>query len=51
MKKTEDNDARSDSYYKERLEWGLNILIGYGKALKTMRAETEIFHDKFGNGM
>lgn len=49
--KTEDNDARSDSYYKERLEWCLNILIGYGKALKTMRKETEIFHDKFGNGM
>jgi len=49
--KTEDNDARSDSYYNERLEWCLNILIGYGKALKTMRKETEIFHDKFGNGM
>lgn len=49
--KTEDNDQRSDSYYKERLEWGLNILLGYGKALKTMRDSTEIHHDKFGNGM
>lgn len=46
-----DNDTRSDSYYKERLEWGLNILTGYGKALKTMREETEIHHEKFGNGM
>ena len=49
--KDEDNDARSDPYYKERLEWGLNILTGYGKALKTMRSETEIHHEKFGNGM
>jgi NAD(P)H-dependent FMN reductase len=49
--KDEDNDTRSDSYYKERLEWGLNILTGYGKALKTMREKTEIHHEKFGNGM
>lgn len=49
--KEEDNDQRSDSYYKERLKWGLNILLGYGKALKTMRADTEIHHEKFGNGM
>ena len=47
----EDNDQRSDSYYKERLKWGLNILLGYGKALKAMRADTEIHHEKFGNGM
>ena len=46
-----DNDARSDSYYKERLNWCLNILLGYGKALKTMRSETEIHNDKFSNGM
>jgi len=49
--KTEDNDEKSDSYYKERLNWCLNILHGYAKALKTMRAETEIHNDKFGNGM
>lgn len=47
----EDNDKRSDTYYKERLEWGLTILSGYGKALKTMREQTEVHHDKFGNGM
>lgn len=46
-----DNDEKSDSYYKERLKWGLNILVGYGKALKIMRTETEIHHEKFGNGM
>lgn len=49
--KAEENDERSDSYYKERLNWCLNILLGYGKALKTMRAETDIHHDKFSNGM
>ena len=47
----EDNDDKSDSYYKERLQWALNILLGYGKALKTMRNETEINNDKFSNGM
>ena len=47
----EDNDEKSDIYYKERLHWCLNILLGYGKALKTMRDETEIHNDKFSNGM
>ena len=47
----QDNDADSDSYYKSRLSWGLEILIGYGKALKTMRDTTKIHHDEFGNGM
>ncbi len=46
-----DNDQRSDGYYKERLSWCLDILLGYAKALKTMRAETEINNDKFSNGM
>lgn len=49
--KPSDNDDKSDPYYKERLNWCLNILYGYAKALKTMRAETEIHNDKFSNGM
>jgi len=49
--KEEDNDQRSDSFYKERLHWCLDILIGYGKALRTMRESTKIHHEKFGNGM
>lgn len=49
--KDEDNDAKSDRYYKERLDWGLKILLGYGKALKIMRDETDIHSDKFSNGM
>lgn len=50
-KNESDNDQRSDSYYKERLSWCLDILLGYGKALKSMRNEVQIHHDKFTNGM
>ena len=46
-----DNDERSDGFYKERLNWCLEILKGYGKALKSMRETTNIHHQKFGNGM
>lgn len=46
-----DNNEKSDSYYKERLDWGLNILLGYAKALKVVRDTVEIHNDKFSNGM
>lgn len=49
--RSEDNDPEADPYYRERLNWGLQILIGYGHALKTLRETTRIHHDKFGNGM
>lgn len=49
--KSEDNDEKSDKYYKERLNWCLKILQGYGTALKTMREQTKIHHDDFSNGM
>lgn len=49
--RAKDNDEKSDIYYKARLEWCLKILLGYGKALKTMRNETEIHHEDFSNGM
>ena len=47
----QDNDERSDSFYKSRLNWCLEILMGYGKALRGMRETTKIHHEKFGNGM
>ncbi|MCU7959469.1 MAG: NAD(P)H-dependent oxidoreductase [gamma proteobacterium symbiont of Bathyaustriella thionipta] len=50
-RKPEDNDTEADSYYKSRLNWCLDILIGYGKALKTMRNNTPVHHDDFANGM
>ncbi len=45
------NEEPADSYYRERIDWALGILLGYSKALKTMRETTQVFHDKFGNGM
>lgn len=45
------NDARSHGFYLERLHWSLDILKGYGKALKTVREEVEVHSQKFGNGM
>ncbi len=47
----QDNDQRSDTFYKDRLDWCLDILIGYGTALKTMRENTQVHHKKFSNGM
>ncbi len=47
----QDNDPDTDGYYKSRLNWGLGILVGYGRALKSMRDTTKIHHDDFGNGM
>lgn len=46
-----DNDASADTYFKERITWTLDILKAYATALKGMRENTEIHHDKFGNGM
>jgi NAD(P)H-dependent FMN reductase len=46
-----ENDTEADSYYRERIDWTLDLLQGYTTALKSMRETTEIFHDKFGNGM
>jgi NAD(P)H-dependent FMN reductase len=46
-----DNNPSSDEYYRERIDWSLDVLLGYAKALTSMRQSTPIFHDKFGNGM
>jgi len=45
------NNEKSDSFYRERLQWCLEILIAYGESLKTMRSKTKVIHEKFGNGM
>jgi len=47
----EENDQQSDDYYKERLAWSLDILIGYAEALKPLREKVQIHNDKFSNGM
>ncbi len=46
-----DNDTDADAYFKARISWTLGMLSGYAKALKAMRADTEIHHDDFSNGM
>ena len=52
LNKTEsDNNPETNSYFKERISWTLGILKGYADALKSMRENTEIHNDKFGNGM
>lgn len=46
-----DNDARSDSYYRERISWALNILKAYAGALIQVRESGVTQTEKFNNGM
>jgi len=48
---TEENDSRSDSYYRERIPWALNILKEYASALVQVRNSGVTQSDTFGNGM
>lgn len=45
------NNKRSDGYIRERLQWSINILKEYAKALKGVRESGVTHTDKFGNGM
>jgi len=47
----EDNDERSDSYYRGRIRWALGILKEYAAALRQVRASGVTVSDKFKNGM
>ncbi len=46
-----ENDESADGYFRERIDWSLDLLKGYARALKEMRQITKIHHDKFRNGM
>lgn len=46
-----DNDAESDAKTRERLDYGLQVLIEYTKALQLVRQSGVIDHEKFPNGM
>lgn len=48
---TEDNDEAADNYFRERIQWSLNILKEYVVALKKVRESGATETDKFGNGM
>ncbi|MCW9025164.1 MAG: NAD(P)H-dependent oxidoreductase [Gammaproteobacteria bacterium] len=47
----DDNDQRSDTYYRERLTWSLHLLKEYGQALERVRNTGIALNDKFSNGM
>ncbi len=49
--KSEENDSSADIYYRERIEWSLNILKEYVIALKQVRSSGATETEKFGNGM
>ena len=46
-----DNNADADAYFRERIEWSLNILKQYAIALKLVRDSGATATEKFGNGM
>ena len=46
-----ENDESADSYFRERIDWSLDLLKGYARALKEMRQTTHVLHEKFRNGM
>ena len=46
-----DNYERSDKYYRERIQWSLNILKQYAVGLKLVRESGATETDKFNNGM
>ncbi len=47
----EQNDARSDGYYRERIEWALTLLKSYAVALKGVRDSGVTTSERFTNGM
>ena len=47
----DENNADADAYFRERIDWVLGILTAYAVALKGLRENTQIHHDKFSNGM
>jgi len=47
----EDNNTSADEYFRERIEWSLNILKQYVIALSAVRESGVTETEKFGNGM
>jgi hypothetical protein len=45
------NNEKSDTYYRARLQWTLGILKEYGVALRHVRESGATQTDKFKNGM
>ncbi len=49
--KSADNDSSADEYFRERIQWSLNILKQYAIGLKLVRESGVTITEKFGNGM
>jgi len=47
----QDNDAGADAYFRERIEWSLNILKQYAIGLRQVRDSGATRTEKFNNGM
>jgi len=47
----QDNDDKSDAFYRERIPWALGILEQYALALQQVRASGATKTDKFTTGM
>ena len=45
------NDARSDEYYRQRIDWALDILTAYAAAMKPLRESGVTETKLFKNGM
>ena len=46
-----DNDESPDNYFRERINWSLDVLLAYAEALKPVRESGVTLNSKFGNGM
>lgn len=47
----EQNNASADEYFRNRINWTLDLLVQYGEALKTVRDKGITFNEDFPNGM
>lgn len=46
-----DNNESADSYFRERMDWTLDVLLAYAQALQPVRASGITLSDTFKNGM
>ena len=49
--KAADNNESADSYFRQRIDWTLDVLLGYAQAMIPLRESGITLHDQFKNGM
>jgi hypothetical protein len=45
------NNESADTYFRDRIQWTLDVLLSYAAALKPVRESGVTLSDKFRNGM